>query len=92
MDTERRSVPRVPLDAEVRIRAAGSSGRGIPCRVEDASSTGIRLRSPEEVGPGWIWVEVLKSSGQPLAEPLEARVARAEKDEHGYQRVGCSFD
>lgn len=92
MDRERRTSPRVSLNAEVRIRAAGSSGRGIPCRVRDAGPWGVRFHADESIGADWHWVEILKASGQSPAERLEARVVHAGTDEHGRTRVGCSFD
>lgn len=92
MQDDKRRVARIPVNAEVRVRAAGSSGRGIPCRVSDSSAAGIRFRSPEEINPGWAWVEVLKSSGEALNDPVECRVVRTRKDEEGYQEIGCSFE
>jgi len=92
MDRDRRTARRVSVDARVRIRAAGSSGRGLACRVRDASVAGIRLVSEQTIGADWSRVEVLTSSGQPLAEPLKARVVRTECGAGGAQEIGCRFD
>ncbi len=92
MDREKRHARRVPVSADVRIRAAGSSGRGIPCRVVDAGPGGVRFRADDAAGAGWDRVEVLESSGQALDEPLEARVVHVGSDANGYPRPGCSFD
>ena len=92
MEMEKRSSQRIPVDAEVRVRAAGSSGRGILCRVRDSSSAGMRLHADQAIDPGWMWIEVLKSSGQPLSEPIEARVVRIQHGRNGCHEFGCSFD
>jgi len=90
--TERRSAPRIPVKAEVRLRPAGSSGRSITCSVLDSSASGIRMRCLEDVDPAWYWVELLTSTGTPAEEPIEARVVWRDTDDAGYQEVGCSFD
>jgi hypothetical protein len=89
--SEKRSEPRIPIDAKVRIRPAGASGRTVTCSVCDSSGDGIRVRCLEEVDPAWYWIEVLPSAGAPTEAPLAARVIWRETDAEGYQQLGCQF-
>jgi hypothetical protein len=90
--TEQRGAQRVGLDAQVRVRAAGSSGRGIACRVVESGPRGIRLYADQRIDPGWFWIEILKTSGRPLEEPVEARVVRVVRNRADHYEFACAFD
>lgn len=89
---EKRVAPRIPVNARVRIRAAGTTGPTVPCYVYDSSPAGIGLRCEEAIDGAWTWIEILDASGEPLEEPLQVRVVRTAEDSDGFQEVGCAYD
>lgn len=89
---EKRTARRIPLNARVRIRASGSAGPGIACRVRDSSAAGICLVPDGTIDSGWTRIEVLTSSGDPLDRPTVARIVRIDPEPGGGQEIGCSFE
>lgn len=91
-ESERRVHERFPVDAEVRVRAAGASGPGVPCRLADASVAGVSVRTDEHPGADRILVEILAPDGEPVGDPLDASVVRVDPDPDGGYRIGCRFE
>ena len=88
---ERREHRRISLDANVRVRAPGSPGPGILCRVSDSSARGMRLVPETPIDRAAHRLEVLTESGRRPSGRLLARVVWIEEYE-GSQQVGCMFD
>lgn len=90
--SERRRHPRVPVDAEARVRVAGSEEEGTLCRLADGSLGGVSIRAEEPPASDRVLVEILTVDGEPVSEPLEARVVYVDADPDGGYRVGCRFE
>jgi hypothetical protein len=91
-DEERRAHLRYNVDAEVRIRPAGTIGDGLPCKIRDAGRGGVAVLTDEAPTSGRLHVEILNDDGQPIGEPLEAEVVYVEPQPGGRYRVGCRFE
>lgn len=89
---EKRAARRIPMNARVRIRASGSAGNGIACRIRDSSPAGICLVPDSVIESDWSWVDILTCSGEPLREPIRARIVRIDPEPGGGQKLGCSFE
>lgn len=90
--SERREYPRIPLNARIRVRAAGSGGPGHLCRVHDSSARGVRLTVDGCLDADWEVLEVLTESGRHYDGGLEVRVVWADAHGDGGQHVGCEFE
>ncbi len=91
-DRERRAYARHGVDAVVRIRVAGSTGAGAPCRLADASRGGVAVMTTQEPQGERIRVEILNSEGEPIGDALDAEIVYVEDlGQVGY-RIGCRFD
>lgn len=90
--SERREYPRIPLNARIRVRAAGASGVGHLCRVHDSSARGVRLAVDGCIDESWEVLEVLTESGRHYDGGLEVRVVWIDEHEDGGQHLGCVFE
>lgn len=89
---DRRAHRRVNVDAEVRVRASGSDGSGVPCRMRDASQGGVLVITTEAPQADRIWVDILTTSGQQVGDSLEAQVLRVDARPEGGYQVACAFE
>lgn len=89
---ERRVFHRISLNARIRVRPAGSSGIGHPCRVNDSSARGVRLTVDGRIDEDCEVLEVLSESGRRHENGIDMRVVWIDEHEDGGQRIGCVFE
>lgn len=91
-ERDRREYARYDVDADVRIRPAGSTSDGLPCRLSDASRSGVALMSTQQPDSDRLQVEILNSAGELIGDPLDAEIVYVEELGQAGYRIGCRFE
>lgn len=91
-ESKRRTDQRHDVDAGIRIRPAGSTSEGMPCRLADAGLGGVAVITTEKPQSERIEVEIVNNRGQVVGDPINAEIRYIEELGQGGYRVGCRFE